>query len=211
MFRDRTEAGRVLAGALKEYEMDSPLVLAIPRGGVVVGREVALALGAPLDVVMAKKIGAPYNPEFAIAAAGPDGKVLFSPDIRDGTPRSYVMDRAAEVRKAIERSLAAFRSNRPEKPIQGMNVVVVDDGLATGLTAMAALQYIRRKEPKRLFLAVPVAPQETIESLEPLVDGVICPLRPPVFYSVGEWYISFDQISDEEVRRILDEFAEKTH
>ncbi|MGI6663435.1 MAG: phosphoribosyltransferase [Bacillota bacterium] len=211
MFRDRTEAGRVLAGALKEYEMDSPLVLAIPRGGVVVGREVALALGAPLDVVMAKKIGAPYNPEFAIAAAGPDGKVLFSPDIRDGTPRSYVMDRAAEVRKAIERSLAAFRSNRPEKPIQGMNVVVVDDGLATGLTAMAALQYIRRKDPRRLFLAVPVAPQETIESLEPLVDGVICPLRPPVFYSVGEWYISFDQISDEEVRRILDEFAEKTH
>jgi putative phosphoribosyl transferase len=170
-----------------------------------------LALGAPLDVVMAKKIGAPYNPEFAIAAAGPDGKVLFSPDIRDGTPRSYVMDRAAEVRKAIERSLAAFRSNRPEKPIQGMNVVVVDDGLATGLTAMAALQYIRRKDPRRLFLAVPVAPQETIESLEPLVDGVICPLRPPVFYSVGEWYISFDQISDEEVRRILDEFAEKTH
>jgi len=207
MFQDRTEAGRVLAGALKEYELDSPLVLAIPRGGVVVGREVALVLGAPLDVIMAKKIGAPYNPEFAIAAAGPDGRVLFSPDLRDGTPKSYVLDRAAEFRKSIEKSLAAFRSHRPAKPIVGKSVVVVDDGLATGLTAMAALKYARRQAPRKLFLAVPVAPQETIESLEPLVDGVICPLRPPVFYSVGEWYISFDQVSDDEVRRILDEFA----
>jgi putative phosphoribosyl transferase len=207
MFQDRTEAGRVLAGALREYEIDSPLVLAIPRGGVVVGREVALALGAEMDVVMAKKIGAPYNPEFAIAAAGPDGKVVFSPDLRDRAPRSYVLDRAVEVRKAIDGSLSAYRSNRPEKTIAGMSVVVVDDGLATGLTAMAALQYVRRKGPQRLFLAVPVAPQDTIEALEPLVDAVICPLRPSVFYSVSQWYASFDQVSDDEVRRVLDEFA----
>ena len=207
MFQDRTEAGKVLAGALAEYDIDSPLVLAIPRGGVVVGREVALALGAQLDVVMAKKIGAPYNPEFAIAAAGPDGKVVFSPALQSRISRPYVLDRAVEVRKAIESSLAAFRSNRSEKPIEGMSVVVVDDGLATGLTAMAALQYVRRRNPKKLFLAVPVAPQDTVEALEPLVDAVICPLQPSVFYSVSQWYASFDQVSDDEVRRILDEFA----
>jgi putative phosphoribosyl transferase len=209
VFEDRTEAGRVLAGVLKEYEMHSPLILAIPRGGVVVGREVALAIGADLDVLLAKKIGAPYNPEYAVAAVGPDGKVLFSPDGHPGISRSHILELAPQVRQAVERDLAAFRRHRPEKRIEGRSVVVVDDGLATGLTAMAALQYVRRRNPLSLFLAVPVAPQETIESLKPLVDDVICPLRPPVFYSVGEWYVSFDQVPDTEVKRILDRFESK--
>ncbi len=210
MFQNRTEAGRVLAGVLKEYRLDSPLVLAIPRGGVVVGREVALAIGADLDVIMAKKIGAPYNPEYAIAAAGPDGKVVFSPDHQGGTARSYILEQASHARKALEASLQALRGNRPEKPMADRSVLVVDDGLATGLTAMAALQYVRRQNPRNLLLAVPVAPQDTIESIKPLVDDVICPLRPPVFYSVGEWYVSFDQVTDREVRLILDEFAAKS-
>ena len=175
MFQNRTEAGRVLAGVLKEYRLDSPLVLAIPRGGVVVGREVALAIGADLDVVMAKKIGAPYNPEFAIAAAGPDGKVVFSSDHHGGTPRAYVLEQAAHVREAVMSSLQTLEDNRPEKPMADRSVLVVDDGLyyspwQPSIRATA--------EPRHLFLAVPVAPEDTIESLKPLVDDVICPLRP---------------------------------
>ncbi|HHY76658.1 MAG TPA: phosphoribosyltransferase [Firmicutes bacterium] len=209
MYRDRTEAGKVLAEAVKKLELDRPLVLGIPRGGVVVGREVALALGAPLDVVMAKKVGAPYNPEFAVAAVAPDGEVLFSPYMPAGIPGSYILDKAQEVRRTIEKTLSALRNQRPERPVRGMSAILVDDGLATGLTAKAALQYLRRKGPKELVLAVPVAPQDTIDLLEPLIDAVVCPLRPAVFHAVGEWYAAFEQVSDEEVRRILDEFASK--
>lgn len=210
MFQDRVEAGRILAFALSGYDVRSPLVPAIPRGGLIIGREVALALGADLDIVIAKKIGAPFNPEFAVAAADSDGRVVFSPEEHHGVPRSYVLEQSKIIRKSIEHSLAHLREGRSEKPVSGRSVIVVDDGLATGLTAMAALQYVRRRNPRHLYLAVPVAPQDTLEALRPLVDEAICPLRPPVFYAVGEWYVSFDQVSDEEARRVLREFSTKT-
>ncbi|MGI6633312.1 MAG: phosphoribosyltransferase [Bacillota bacterium] len=206
MFQDRVEAGRILASAIEGYDLTAPLVLAIPRGGLVVAREVATALNADLDVVMAKKIGAPFNPEFAVAASDPDGKVVFPPEPSSRVSRSYILEQSAEVARDIQRNLASLREGRPEKTVEGRSVIVVDDGLATGLTAKAAFQYVRRRNPLHLYLAVPVAPQDTIEAIRPFVDDVICPLRPPVFYAVGEWYVSFDQVTDQEAREILSQF-----
>lgn len=209
MFQDRTEAGRMLVSALSGYDLVVPLVLAIPRGGIIVGREIALGLHADLDIVIAKKIGAPFNPEFAVAAADPDGKVVFPPGRYNQIPRSYILEQSVSVRRDIERSLARLRESRPEETITGRSIIVVDDGLATGLTATAALQYVKRRNPRHLYLAVPVAPQDMLETLKPLVDDIICPLRPSVFYAVGEWYISFEQISDEEAKRVLVDFPSK--
>jgi predicted phosphoribosyltransferase len=206
MYNDRTEAGRALAAAAHGLEAVDPLVLAIPRGGVIVGRELADALHAELDVVMAKKIGAPFNPEFAVAAVDPDGKVLTSPGADWDSLRGYVMDQAKSKRRELQENLLRFRGGREEKPVAGRTVFLVDDGLATGLTAMAAIQYIRRKKPKCLILAVPVAPEDSLAGIRPLVDDMICPLRPRIFYAVGEWYISFEQVDDQDVIRTLEEF-----
>jgi putative phosphoribosyl transferase len=205
MYTDRSDAGRALASAASSTPAVDPLVLAIPRGGVVVAHELAVAMDADLDVVMAKKIGAPFNPEFAVAAVDPDGKVVTAPGTAWTVPRSYVMEQASLKRRELEESLARFRGGRKEKPVAGRTVFLVDDGLATGLTAMAAIQYVRRKGPREIVLAVPVAPEDTLEAVRPLVDDVICPLRPPVFYAVGEWYVSFEQVDDQDVGRILEE------
>ena len=208
MYKDRLHAGRVLGDAALEFEAEDPLVLAIPRGGVVVGREVAARIGAPLDVVMAKKIGAPFNPEFAIAAVDPDGEILFSPDVSWAGLREYVLEQAEGKRQELRENLMRFRSGRTEKPIKGRTVFLVDDGLATGLTAMAALRYIRRHDPKSIILAVPVAPQDSIQNVGAWADKVICPLKPRHFYAVGEWYDSFEQVDDQEVIDVLEEFAD---
>ncbi len=206
MYIDRTEAGRTLAAAALGLNAVDPLVLAIPRGGVIVAREMADALHAELDVVMAKKIGAPFNPEFAVAAVDPDGKVLTSPSADWDSLRGHIMDQARSKRWELQENLTRFRGGRKEKPVAGRTVFLVDDGLATGLTAMAAVQYIRAKKPKSLILAVPVAPEDSLEAIRPMVDDVICPLRPRVFYAVGEWYISFEQVDDQDVVHALEEF-----
>lgn len=206
MYIDRTDAGKTLASAASAFGAVDPLVLAIPRGGVIVGREIALAIHGDLDVVMAKKIGAPFNPEFAVAAVDPSGNVVTSTGAEWAAPRGYIMEQAAARRRDLEQNLALFRRGRREKPIANRVVFLVDDGLATGLTAMAAIQYVRRKRPREIILAVPVAPDETLEMLRPLVDDVICPLCPPVFHAVGEWYMSFEQVDDQDVVRILEEF-----
>ncbi len=206
MYNDRADAGRALAAAAAHFDVVDPLVLAIPRGGVMVARSLAKALGAEIDVVMAKKVGAPFNPEFAIAAVDPDGKVLF-PEGQDWSSlRGYVMEQASALKRDLGRNLMRFRSGRKAKPIEGRTVFLVDDGLATGLTAMAAVQYVRRKNPKDLILAVPVAPADTLSTLRPLVDDVICPVAPRVFSAVGEWYVSFEQVDDQDVARALHEF-----
>jgi predicted phosphoribosyltransferase len=205
MYIDRTEAGRALAVAALGFDAVRPLILGIPRGGVIVARELASALHADLDVVMAKKIGAPFNPEFAVAAVDPDGKVLTPPGTDWDSVRGYVMEQAKAKRRELHESLARFRAGRGEKPVAGRTVFLVDDGLATGLTAMAAIQYVRRKKPRDLILAVPVAPEDSLEAVRSLVDDVICPLRPRVFYAVGEWYISFEQVDDQDVIRALEE------
>lgn len=205
MYKDRVQAGKILAEKLKKLSPADPVVLAIPRGGVVVAREVALALKAPLDLVMSKKIGAPFNPEFAIAAVAPDGELAIAPGGLAYISQDYIR-RQAELRKReIDIRLTHLREGNTEKDVTGRTAILVDDGLATGLTALAAIEYIRKKAPKEVVLAVPVAPKDTLDFLKPRVDILVCPLVPSIFYAVGEWYESFEQVTDEEVKNILAE------
>lgn len=203
MFRDRLHAGQELAELLKPLNLKHPLVLAIPRGGVVVGHQVALGLQADLDVVLAKKIGAPFNPEFAVAAVDQDGHVTFPPSAGTYASQEYIQDRALDVSKQIARQLDYFRQGRKPVEPKGRHVVVVDDGLATGLTALAAIKYVRRLKPSKLVLAVPVSPRETLDTLAQYVDQVVCVDTPAPFYAVGQWYARFDQVDDDTVRQIL--------
>ncbi|MEX0974151.1 MAG: phosphoribosyltransferase family protein [Bacillota bacterium] len=208
MYIDRTDAGRALAAVAALFDAADPLVLCIPRGGVIVGRTLAESLHAEIDVVMAKKIGAPFNPEFAIAAVDADGEVLTAEGSQWDSLRAFVMEQAQVQKRELLAGLRRFRGGREPKTVAGRTVFLVDDGLATGLTAMAAIRYVRRHKPKQIILAVPVAPAETLDALRPLVDEVICPLSPRVFHAVGEWYVAFEQVDDQDVVRALEEFED---
>ena len=207
MYRDRSDAGRALAKKVLAMRIESPLVLAIPRGGVVVAREIASALGSELDIVLTRKIGAPFDPEYAVAAVDPDGELTRWRGDYPGIDESYIQEQAAIKRREILERLASLREGRPEKDPFGRTVLLVDDGLATGLTALAAIKYLRKKQPSKIILAVPVAPEDTLQNLASYLDGIICPLTPRVFYAVGQWYDSFEQVRDEEVKKILKDFA----
>ncbi len=203
MYRDRTQAGEVLAGLLTGWRSRDPLVLGVPRGGVIVAAVVASALQAHLDIIVSRKVGAPGNPEFAVAAVDPDGELFIDPESFIPVSHEYLERAAAAERREISRRLALWRGDREEPPVAGRTVIMVDDGIATGLTALAALTYLRRKSPSRLILAVPVAPADTVAKLERYADEVVCPLRPSLFFAVGEWYEDFTQVTDEEVRKAL--------
>ncbi|MGB4433112.1 MAG: phosphoribosyltransferase family protein [Bacillota bacterium] len=203
LYKDRKDAGRQLAKHLGFIELNDPLVLAIPRGGVIVGNEVASALGADLDVVMAKKVGAPFNPEFAIAAVDLDGNITVLSDWGLAMYTDYIREEAQALQREIQAKLEYYRNGNPAKEVKGRDVIVVDDGLATGLTALAALKYVRGKEPDCIVLAVPVAPSNTLALLEEYADVLVCPFVPQEFYAVGQWYLEFDQTSDDEVRQIM--------
>ncbi len=207
MYEDRRQAGEKLSKHLKSLNFDDPLVLAIPRGGVVVGKQIALELNADFDVVMTKKISSPMNPEYAIAAVDVDGYVTFSQDTHTGTQSEYIQKQSRIISEEISEKLASYRQNLKPVAIQNRDVVVVDDGLATGLTAFAAIKYLRRHKPGRLTLAIPVAPQETYNWLSRFVDRIVCPLIPFPFYAVGQWYERFDQVDDHTVTEILTTFS----
>lgn len=205
LFRDREDAGRRLAEELTRYRDEDPLVLALPRGGVVVGYEVAHALDAPLDIIVARKLGAPHQPELGIGAIAPgDVRVLDEMAIQLlGISRAQIEQTVAEERREMERRLQCYRGERPLPELGGRTVMLVDDGLATGVTARAAIQAIRRQAPRRLVLAVPVCPPETAEALRPLVDDLVALSTPPDFHAVGLWYETFAQTSDDEVIDLL--------
>jgi len=204
-FRDRREAGRALAEALDGYRPRRPFVLAIPRGGIVVGYEVARALDAPLDVVVPRKIRAPYNPELAIGAVAHDGSVYYDTPLV-GTlkiPEDYLKDEIAFQMEEIRRRLAAYRGDRPPPALEGRVAIVVDDGIATGSTMIAALRAVRALHPAMTVAAVPVAPPEGCESLRAEADDVICLSTPMMFYAVGQFYEDFGQTTDEEAIALL--------
>lgn len=205
-FRDRTDAGQQLAEVLVEHAIDADIVLAIPRGGLPLGRAVADALDVPLDVVVAKKIGAPGNPEYAIGAVASDGSVWRNEEAVTGTgaDEAYFEQQRAEEAASARQKAAQYRKNRPEPDVTNQTVVVVDDGVATGSTARACLRKLEAEHPDRLVFAVPVGPPDTIAELEGLADTVVCLESPPYFRAVGLHYERFDQVSDDEAMAYLD-------
>jgi predicted phosphoribosyltransferase len=206
MFRDREEAGRRLGARLTSYRDHQPIILALPRGGGVGGEQVARALEAPLDVIGARKIGAPGFPEFGIGAVGPGGaRILDEGAIAYLDVTQAQLAKAVEAeRREMERRLHHYRGDRPLPDLHGRTVILVDDGLATGVTARAAVQAIWRQWPLRLVLAVPVAARETAAALRLEVDDLVCLAAPPDFQAVSLWYEEFPQVTDEEVIAILE-------
>ncbi|MFF0223974.1 phosphoribosyltransferase [Streptomyces sp. NPDC004629] len=215
-FRNRREAGQELGLRLMEWasegELPHPLVLALPRGGVPVAAEVARALGAPLDVLVARKIGLPGRPETGIGALVGDDPPLFDRRALEmlGLSEDRLVEDVAREREVLKRRALLYRGGRPAPDVQGRTVVLVDDGLATGATARAALRHLRRLEPTRLILAVPVCAPETATEMRSEADDVVCLQRPSDFRAVGLWYDDFEQVSDDEVIRLLDELRIST-
>jgi putative phosphoribosyl transferase len=204
-FADRTEAGRRLAPLLAPLRDEHPVVLALPRGGVPVAAEVARALGAPLDVIVVRKLGLPFQPELGFGAIGEDGARLIDFDLvrRLGlTERDIARVEAAEQRE-LARRVDQYRDGRAPVAIEGRTVIIVDDGLATGATARTAVHIARARGARRIVLAVPVAPLETVSELECDADEVVTVLTPAHFVAVGLWYRDFNQTSDKEVATLL--------
>jgi putative phosphoribosyl transferase len=207
-FEDRADAGRRLALALQERVLDAPVLLALPRGGVEVAAEVARLLQAPLDLLLVRKIGAPGQPELAIAAVA-DGEHEPSIEIdpltlaRSGTPIDHVWREVPQHLAEIERRRRLYLNGRAPLPVQGRTVVLVDDGIATGTTVRAALRSLRARQPARVVLAVPVAPAEEAERLRGEVDDLVCLAEPQHFGAVGAFYRHFEQTTDEQVIALL--------
>jgi predicted phosphoribosyltransferase len=205
-FRDRTAAGQELANALHDLRGQSGLlVLGIPRGGVVVASEVARALNAPLEVCLTHKLGAPDNLELAIGAMTESGEVVLDREMIKElwVPRDYLEAETERQRKELARRVQLYRGDRPPPQIPGRTVIVIDDGLATGSTMMAALRTLDAQSPASLIAAIPVAPPEAIRRLAPLADRVECLLSPSPFWAVGAFYDHFDQVTDDEVIKLL--------
>ncbi|MFB6172677.1 MAG: phosphoribosyltransferase [Haloarculaceae archaeon] len=205
MFSDRTDAGRQLAAAVAERGVGADLVLAIPRGGLPVARPVADALGVPLDVVVSKKLGAPGNPELAIGAAGSDGSVWRNDDLIDrlGVDEDYVSREAETAAETAREKAATYRGDRGPPDLDGKRVLVVDDGMATGATVIAAVRLVRAAGAAHVTVAVPVGAPETVDRVETEADAVVVLSEPAAFGAVGEHYGSFEQVSDEEARALL--------
>ena len=207
MFANRHDAGRQLAAALESVVDARALVLGLPRGGVIVAAIVARQQGGELDVVLVKKLRAPGNPELALGAIAEDGKVYLNDEVvgLTGASESYLAAERAERLREIHAQAAAYRAVRPRVPVTGRRVVLVDDGLATGATMIAAIQCTVLAKPERLIVAVPVSPPETARTIARLkgVDQFICLETPAWFRGVGQFYRDFEQVPDEEVIRLL--------
>ncbi|MER6954159.1 phosphoribosyltransferase family protein [Streptomyces sp. NPDC000618] len=215
-FLDRRQAGRKLADALRARQerglLPDPVVLALPRGGVPVAAEVARALDAPLDVLVVRKIGAPFQEEFGVGAiTGDDEDAHFDRDALDrlGLSADALTPVVERERAELHRRERLYRHGRPAPDLRERTVIVVDDGLATGVTARAALRSARRHDPRRVLLAVPVGARETVELLRAEADDVICLHQPAHFMAVGLWYDDFEQLSDADVLRALQTAAER--
>lgn len=207
-FADRTEAGQLLARKLLRFKGEHPVVLALPRGGVPIGLEVALALDAPLDLVLVRKIGAPFQKELAVAsvAEGAPPVLALNQDVITalGVPEEYVHRERDRQLAEIARRRALYLRGRKPIEVADRTVIVVDDGIATGATMRAALDAVRRRGPARLVLAVPVAAPETLETFRPLVDNVIALATPRWFGAIGVFYRDFRQLDDRDVIDLLD-------
>jgi putative phosphoribosyl transferase len=206
LFEDRREAGKALTQELASFKgQDNVIVLGIPRGGVVVGHEVAEALDLPLDVYITRKIGAPRNPELAIGAVARDGTLILDHELanRLGVSQDYIDRESERQTQEIKRRTSEYRGELPDLELKGKVVILADDGVATGATMLATIQAIRAQDPAKLVLAVPVGPRDTIQRLRREVDELYCLHAPEIFWAVGAFYNVFDQTSDEEVKSLL--------
>ena len=205
-FHDRTQAGQQVAAMLGAYaHRPDVLVLGLPRGGVPVAYEVAQALAAPLDIIVVRKLGVPYEPELAMGAIALGGVRVLNPDIVSalGISPEVIASVTAEERRELTRRERLYRGDRPLPNIRGRVVILVDDGIATGATIRAAISAVRQQQPARIVIAVPVASAQTRDELRKEVDELICPLAPEDLYGIGLWYERFPQLSDDDVRALL--------
>ncbi len=209
MFRDRADAARQLAGRLKGRELHDPLVLAIPRGGVVTGAVLARELGAELDVVLSRKLRAPGQPELAIGAISEDGRVYLNHHAQAFLDRieEYLAQERRHQLAEIARRKKLFRAVRPQASVAGRSVIVTDDGIATGSTMIAALQAVKAQHPREVIVAVPVASPDRLEEVRRWCDDVVCLLSPAEFWAIGQFYADFSQVEDEQAIELLRSFA----
>ena len=196
----------MLVARLSRYQDKDLIVLALPRGGVVVGYEIARAFGAPLDVVVARKLGTPGQRELALGAIAPGGVLVLNEDVVGwlGISEDEVEQVASREAAEMERRARLFRGDRPEPTLKGRTVILVDDGIATGMTVRAAIEHLREQEPEHLVLAVPVCAAETAETLRSEVDQLVSLKTPSELVAIGYWYEDFEQVSDEEVVELLE-------
>jgi len=210
VLQDRQEAGKLLAKKLKdcltiENSHCEKIVLAIPRGGVVVGKQLAKTFGCPLDVIVAKKIPAPGSPELAVGAVGTIGEPVIDEELatKVGAEQNYIKYQIANIKNEIKRREKNFRDNKPPLDLKDKIVILTDDGVATGATMMAAIEIVRQREPKKVIVAVPVVARDSLEKISGLADEVVYLQAPKLFFAVGQFYREFDQVSDEEVAKLL--------
>lgn len=211
VFHDRLEAGRRLAESLARFRHRPAVVLALPRGGVPIAEVIATSLDAPLDVFVVRKVGAPGNPEYGLGAVAEGGTVLLDHErVRElGLNPSDLDQEVHRQLQEVERRVRRYRGDRPAVEVEGTTAIVVDDGLATGATARAAVRALRLRRPKRLVLAVGVASPDARDTLAREVDELVCPCVPARFYAVGEWYQDFSEVTDDDVLAILARHAPK--
>ena len=211
-FHDRSEAGRLLAERLGEYEKrPETIVLALPRGGVPVGYEIATRLGLPLDVFVVRKLGVPGQPELAMGAIASGGIRVLNEDVLRAMPyaAATIAEITAEETREVERRERNYRQDRPTRELHGQAVILVDDGLATGATMLAGIAALRRQDPAQIVVAVPVCPPETLAEIERAADETVALFAPSWFRGVGQFYQDFAQVSDETVRDLLARAAER--
>lgn len=205
IFKNRVEAGKKLAEGLKDFRGEDVVVLGIPRGGVVVANEIAKELGAPLDVVVTKKVGAPGEPEFALGAVTQEGDVIMDRAAAEsvGASREYLDDQIRKKREEVRDRVRRLRGDAPYPTLEGRVVVIVDDGIATGSSMEAAVMSVKKRKPKEVVVAVPVAPREVVDSMAEDGTKVVCLETPGSFLAIGEFYRDFGQVEDIEVMKIL--------
>lgn len=203
LFKDRAEAGKRLAIALKKYRGEDVVIYALPRGGVVTAVEIAKYLSSPLDLIITRKIGHPNQPEYAIAATAENGHIVGSSEEINAVDKRWFKNEVEKERKEAERRREKYLKGRKEVSAKGKIAILVDDGIATGLTMRVAIKELKHRDPKKIVVAVPVVPKETANIIRKEADELIALVEPRNLYAIGEWYESFPQVTDDEVTSLM--------